>query len=222
MTHQSGKFFFLNRPRKFGKSLLTSMLHSYFSGRKDLFKGLAIDKLERYITIKGYDEMFETYKLDIPNHEVELGMMKALIPYFVNPDTQTTNNTVTYMGRALLKGDIDGMMELLQKFLATIPYTANTNYEGHYQQVLYIIFTLMGAWADVEVHTPRGRVDVVMIFQKHLYLFELKLDASAETAMRQIDLKDYPSRFALSGYPMTKVAVNFDSTTRTVKDWKVE
>ena len=35
--------------------------------------------------------------------------------------------------------------------------------------------------------------------------------------MQQIDLKDYPSRFSLSGYPVTKVAVNFDSSTRTVK-----
>ena len=175
-----------------------------------------------YITIKGYDEMFDSYKLDIPNHEVELGLMRSLIPYYITPDTLTTNNTIVNMGRALYNNDIDAMMGLLKKYLATIPYTDNTNYEGHYQQVLYIIFTLMGAWADVEVHTANGRVDVVMIFQRHLYIFELKLDSSAEAAMQQIDLKNYPSRFSLSGYPVTKVAVNFDSSTRTVKDWIVE
>ena len=42
----AGKYFFLSRPRRFGKSLLTSTFKSYFEGRKDLFKGLAIDKLE--------------------------------------------------------------------------------------------------------------------------------------------------------------------------------
>lgn len=42
----SGKYFFLSRPRRFGKSLLTSTFHSYFAGKKELFKGLAIEKLE--------------------------------------------------------------------------------------------------------------------------------------------------------------------------------
>ena len=46
MTHSGGKYFFLNRPRRFGKSLLTSTFRSYFEGKKDLFKGLAIEKLE--------------------------------------------------------------------------------------------------------------------------------------------------------------------------------
>lgn len=42
-----GKYFFLGRPRRFGKSLLVSTLQSYFEGRKELFKGLAIEKLEQ-------------------------------------------------------------------------------------------------------------------------------------------------------------------------------
>ena len=44
---QFAKYVFLGRPRRFGKSLLTSTLHSYFSGRKELFRGLAIEKLEK-------------------------------------------------------------------------------------------------------------------------------------------------------------------------------
>ena len=43
---QAGNPCFLSRPRRFGKSLLTSTLHSYFAGKKDLFRGLAIEKLE--------------------------------------------------------------------------------------------------------------------------------------------------------------------------------
>ena len=46
MTHIGGKHFFLNRPRRFGKSLLISTLQSYFQGQKELFKGLTIEKLE--------------------------------------------------------------------------------------------------------------------------------------------------------------------------------
>lgn len=47
LAHENGCYFFMNRPRRFGKSLLTSTFNSYFSGKKELFKGLAIEKLEK-------------------------------------------------------------------------------------------------------------------------------------------------------------------------------
>ncbi len=46
MTNGARKFIFLSRPRRFGKSLLVSTLKSYFEGKKELFEGLAIEKLE--------------------------------------------------------------------------------------------------------------------------------------------------------------------------------
>ena len=94
---------------------------------------------------------------------------------------------------------------------------------GYYQQMLYIVFTLLTAFVvDVEVHTPRGRVDMVLQTATDLYLFELKLNKSAEAAMRQIDLRQYSKRFALSGLPITKVGINFDSTEGNIVDWKIE
>lgn len=47
MTHTDGTYFFLSRPRRFGKSLLVSTFESYFEGKKELFEGLAIEKLEK-------------------------------------------------------------------------------------------------------------------------------------------------------------------------------
>lgn len=175
-----------------------------------------------YLTIKDYDPMFGSYILDIPNREVELGLMKSFIPNYIMPDTLRVNNTAVSMARALYKGNVDGLLKQLQSFLATVPYTDNTNYEGHYQQVLLIIFKLLGAWGDVEVHTPHGRVDIVMSIWQRLYLIEVKLDKSAQTAMEQINLKDYAASFAQSGLPITKIAVNFDSKTRNISDWIIE
>ena len=43
----NGTIYFLSRPRRFGKSLLISTLEAYFQGKKELFKGLAIDQLEQ-------------------------------------------------------------------------------------------------------------------------------------------------------------------------------
>ena len=174
-----------------------------------------------YVTIKGYDEMFQIYTLDIPNAEVRIGLMRSLIPYYVTRDTQATNTTVVNLARALVRGDMDGMLRLLQTFLSTVPYCDRTDYEGHYQQMLYIIFSLLGAYVDVEVRTPGGRVDMVMRTATTLYVVELKLNQSAEAAMQQIDLKNYPERFALCGLPVVKVGINFDMERHTLKDWMI-
>ena len=174
-----------------------------------------------YVTIKGYDEMFQIYTLDIPNAEVRIGLMRSLIPYYVTRDTQTTNTTVVNLARALVRGDMDGMLRLLQTFLSTVPYCDRTDYEGHYQQMLYVIFSLLGAYVDVDVRTPMGRVDLVMRTATTLYVVELKLNQSAEAAMQQIDLKNYPERFALRGLPVVKVGINFDMERHTLKDWVI-
>ncbi|MBP3504792.1 MAG: PD-(D/E)XK nuclease domain-containing protein, partial [Lachnospiraceae bacterium] len=82
--------------------------------------------------------------------------------------------------------------------------------------------SLFGMYVDVEVRTPRGRVDMVMRTATKLYLVELKVDRPAAMAMEQIRLKDYPSRFALSGLPVVKVGISFDSEKKTIGEWVIE
>ena len=175
-----------------------------------------------YVTIKDYDKELELYTLDIPNKEVRVGLMRSLLPYYVTNDTREATNMVAFLSRDIRNGDIDTALRRLQAFLSTIPQCDNTKYEGHYQQIFYIIFSLLGYYVDVEVRTPRGRVDMVLRTKSTLYTFELKLDKSAAVAMEQIDLKNYPERFALCGLPIVKVAVNFDSESCTLGDWKIE
>ena len=144
-----------------------------------------------YITIKDYDPEFDFYILDIPNKEVRIGLTRSLIPAYITPDTLIVNNAARHVAQCLAKEDVNGALTILQQFLSTIPYCENANTEGHYQQVLYIIFTLVtGYFADVEVRTATGRVDMVLRTAQNLYLFELKLNRSAEAAMQQINLKD--------------------------------
>ena len=177
-----------------------------------------------YVTIKGYDREAELYTLDIPNKEVRIGLMRSLLPLYAPKVSGRGMTMAAKMSLALRNDDIDGALELLQAYLLTVPYCDNANSEGHYQQMLYIIFSFLGHFngLDVEVHTPTGRVDMVMRTQKALYLFELKLNKNAQTAMNQIDLKDYASKFSLTGLPVVKVGINFDSERRTISDWKIE
>ena len=174
-----------------------------------------------YITIKDYNKMLDLYTLDIPNKEVRLGLMESLLPYYVNNKTPEATTMVAYLFYDIQNGDMDAALHRLQEFLSTIPYCDNTKFEGHYQQVFYIIFSLLGYYVDVEVRTPRGRVDIVLRTKTTLYVMELKLDKSAGEAMEQIDLKNYPERFALCGLPVVKVAVSFDSERCTIGDWEI-
>ena len=175
-----------------------------------------------YVTIKDYDSASHLYTLDIPNTEIRVGLMDSLLPNYVSMRKEAGNTTIAKMYLALLNDNLDEMFSLLQAYLLTVPYCDNANSEGHYQQLLYVIFSLFGRYVEVEVHTPTGRVDIVMKTDKALYLFELKLNMSAQAAMKQIDLKDYASKFALSGLPIVKVGINFDPERRTIGDWKVE
>ena len=174
-----------------------------------------------YITIKDYNKMLDLYTLDIPNKEVRLGLMESLLPDYVNNKTPEATTRVAYLFYDIQNGDMDAALHRLQEFLSTIPYCDNTRFEGHYQQVFYIIFSLLGYYVDVEVRTPRGRVDIVLRTKTTLYVMELKLDKSAGEAMEQIDLKNYPERFALCGLPVVKVAVSFDSERCTIGDWEI-
>ena len=175
-----------------------------------------------YITIKDGLPDVNIYTLDIPNKEIRNGLMLSLLPAYVNQPAIKGQSTLIDMYFALQRRDMDSALRQLQAYLLTIPYTDNTRYEGHYQQVLYIIFNLMGLYCDVEVHTARGRVDLVMRSKTDLYLIETKLGDSAEAAMRQIDLKDYASRFSTCGLPISKVAITFDCATCTLSDWRIE
>ncbi len=175
-----------------------------------------------YLTIKDYYEEDNIYVLDIPNKEIRIGLMESLLPSYVQSGFNAGLVTVSKMNRALRQGDLDGMLRLLQQYLLTIPQCDNTNYEGHYQQLLFVIFSLLGEYVDVEVRTATGRVDMVMQAFGKLYLFELKLNRSAAAAMQQINLNDYPARFSQCGLSIVKVGINFDTTTRTVSDWVIE
>ncbi len=177
-----------------------------------------------YITIKDYDPDTTLYTLDIPNKEIKVGLYETLLPnYLDGPQAQQGDVTIARMSSLIRKNNMDGALQLLQDFLGSVPYCNVANHEGHYQQMLFIIFSLLTHFlVDVEVHTSKGRVDIVMLTQTDLYLLELKLNKSAQAAMRQINLKNYRQRFALSDKPITKVGINFDSAQGNIENWVIE
>lgn len=174
-----------------------------------------------YLTLKGYRPDSDLYALGIPNGEVRRGLMENLLPLYSGGTRIAGSNTAGKMRGLLSRGDMDGALHLLRTYLGTVPQTDRTGYEGHWQQMLYIIFSLIGFKLDVEVRTSRGRMDLALHAPDTTYIIEVKVDRSADEALRQIITHDYPARFALGGKPLTLVGVNFSTQDRNLTDWVI-
>ena len=177
-----------------------------------------------YVTIKGYDKPTKLYLLALPNQEIRVGLYGSLLPHYLTDKSAKANTTIAKMSVLVKKGDMDAAFCLLNDFLETVPYCDNTNYEGHWQQTLYIMFALLTNYRIiVESHTAKGRIDITMETADTIYVMELKFNKSAEEALAQIEAKHYADAFKMSGKKMVKIGLNF-----SVKDevngleWKIE
>ena len=177
-----------------------------------------------YITIKGYDEETNLYELGIPNKEIRIGLFKSLLPNYLLRSSQKGKVAIAQMSVLIKKGDIDGALRLLQTFLETVPYCDNTLYEGHYQQMLYIIFALLTDYRIiVEQRTAKGRTDITLETHNHVFILELKFNKTAEEALEQIEAKRYADAFALSGKKIVKVGIAFNvKDERNIMEWVVK
>ena len=174
-----------------------------------------------YLTIKDYDSRFGYYTLGFPNREVEEGFVKYLLPFYANVNATKSAFEIGRFVQSVRRGDVDAFLERLQSFFADTPYELARDLELHYQNVLFIVFRLVGLYTQVEYHTNRGRIDLVLKTDRYIYIMEFKLDGTAEEALRQIEEKGYADPFAHDGRELIRVGVNFSSAVRNIERWIV-
>ena len=175
-----------------------------------------------YLTIKGYDEEFGIYSLGFPNREVEEGFIKFLLPFYANTNAVESEFEIQKFVREIRSGDYDSFFRRLQSFFADTPYELVRDLELHYQNVLFIVFKLIGFYVKAEYHTSEGRIDLVLQTDRFIYLMEFKLNGTADEALRQINEKGYALPFASDPRQLFKIGVNFSAKTRNIEEWKVE
>lgn len=174
-----------------------------------------------YLTIKDYDETFGLYTLGFPNDEVRYGFLKFLSPYYTTVSSNETVFHISHFVKELQAGDVPAFMERLKAFFAGIPYELNDQTERHYQVIFYLVFRMMGQFIDAEVRSAKGRADAVVKTKDRIYVFEFKLDGSAQDAIRQIEEKGYMKPYAIDPREKVKVGVDFSKEERNVNDFVV-
>ena len=174
-----------------------------------------------YLTIKGYDKVFETYILGYPNKEVEKGFINFILPFYATLKNKNSGFEIKNFVKEIERGDTDAFMKRLQSFFADTPYELVRDLELHYQNVMFILFKLLGFYTQAEYHTSEGRIDMVVKTHDYIYVMEFKPDGTAEEAMQQIESKDYPLPFECEGRKLVKLGVNFSNEKRNVERWVV-
>ena len=175
-----------------------------------------------YLTIKGYDERFGIYRLGFPNREVEEGFIRFLLPFYANVNKTESPFEIQKFVHEIETGDYDSFFRRLQSFFADTTYEVIRDQELHYENVLFIVFKLVGFYTKVEYHTNNGRIDLVLQTDKFIYIMEFKLNGTAEEALQQINDKCYALPFEADRRKLFKIGINFSEKTRNIEKWVVE
>jgi len=174
-----------------------------------------------YLTIRGYDEEFGNYKLGFPNEEVERGFIRFLLPAYAPRRDNKSAFFVENFVRDVRKGDIDTFLKRLQTMFADNSYTVQGDKELYFQNTMYVIFKMMGFYVDIERTTSYGRIDMVVKTNDNIYVIEIKLDGTADEALKQIEEKGYAAPYAMDKRKLYKIGINFASDIRGISEWKI-
>ncbi len=183
-----------------------------------------------YLTITDVEDLGGelVYQLGYPNREVRQSLNRSLLRYLVKDATRQMANSVR-LYRLLEANDCTGLETLFHAFFASIPYEWYTNndianYEGYYASVFYSYFAGLGLDIKVEDSSSHGRLDMAVLFNGRVYLFEFKVVeiASEGAAMAQLQERRYADKYRALGQPIYLIGVEFSKDERNVAAFDVE
>ena len=178
-----------------------------------------------YLTIKDYDCMSNSYLLDLPNNEVKKGFLTLIASNYLGTKESASTLAIQLM-RAILNDDLNTWRKSLTAFFASIPYTMRrkdmeTEKERYFHYTFYLIFRILSTYIVLtEMQQSEGRADCIVETKNGVYIFEFKLDGSADEALLQIEEKGYARPYEADKRKIHKVGVSFSSKTGTIDDWK--
>ncbi len=168
------------------------------------------------------------YRLRYPNLEVRASLNDALLCRYL-PDASGAVANTGRLYDLLLANDFPGLQQLFTAFFASIPndwYRNNpiAQYEGYWASVFYSHFAALGLDIRLEDVTHHGRIDMTVLFNGHVYLFEFKVVELAPEgrALEQIRSRGYADKYRARGEPIHLIGVEFSREQRSVAGFAVE
>ena len=180
-----------------------------------------------YLTIKKFNRLTNSYLLDFPNDEVRNGFVTLLASSYLKPKEEP-GAWVIQVFAAMEEGDMEQLRRLFASFLASIPYSQRRKddereRERYFQYTFYLILRMISSYTVfVEKEQSEGRVDCTVETSHDVYIFEFKLDGSADAALRQIADRGYAREYEASRKRIHLIGCNFSSATGTIDGWVVK
>jgi hypothetical protein len=179
-----------------------------------------------YLTITDQEEILPgevLYRLNYPNHEVKKSFTEYLLNFFTQQPVAMKKSLRTVVN-ALRHGQVDDLREVFHSVFAAIPhdwYRKNNlaAYEGFYCSVFYCYFAGLGLDTRPEESTNHGRVDMTVLFENRVYIFEFKvtdLDRTPGSALEQIKRKGYADKYRADAEAVYLIGVEFDREVRNI------
>ena len=200
--------------------------NQFIDYKADVEKPLPMIFQSGYLTIKDCNLRMNTYQLDFPNNEVKKGFVTMVASDYLKPKTTAGSWTIEAVN-ALEAGDTEKFRKLLTSFLADIPYSMRRKEdererERYFHYTFYLLMRMISCYTVyTEKQQSEGRVDCIVETPDYIYIFEFKLDGTADEALRQIEEKGYARPYEADSRPLYRIGVSFSSETGTVSDWKV-
>ncbi len=199
--------------------------HQFIDYKTDVEKPLPMIYQSGYLTIKDYDVHHNTFLLDFPNNEVKNGFLSVVASNYLQPFADV-DSWIREAADALQEGDPDKFRVLLTSFLSDIPYTMRRKEnererERYFHYTFYLILRLIGVYTVyTEKEQSGGRVDCIVETNDYIYIFEFKLDGTADEALKQIESRGYARPYLGDSRKLYRIGVSFFSESGTVDDRK--
>ena len=176
-----------------------------------------------YLTIKEIKGTGQVFVLGYPNREVKESLLDGLLTAYRESVNTDSLALAMDMQDALRDGDVPAVIRTLNTLIGTIPYDHwRADTESIFHIITVLTFKLTGIEVHTEVHSAKGRCDVLVLTDHYIYVLELKLDGTTQEALEQIQATGYFQPYAADPRKKLAVGISFSSADRCVADYLVD
>ena len=189
------------------------------------FYSLALLFQSGYLTIKKAEKRSgaTVYSLGFPNQEVRESFASYLLAEYVGTDWQQLESMIAYKLRTHLEDEeLKAAFEIFATVVSSTGYDITKKTEGYFHTIMHVLMYSTGLVTFSELQNNQGRLDTICIAHTAIYIFEFKINETAEAALKQIHTTNYALPFLTQDKNIYLIGVNFITKDKKINDVLVE